>query len=351
MTLKVGLIGLGGVSEAHLSAYAQVAEIQVVAAAEPRPQRLNEMCVLHGFRGYTDYREMLQTENLDIGCVLVPASLHREVTVACAESGVHVLCEKPMAISLIDAQTMVSVCAQQAVKFFYGASYRFLPAIQKAGELIKAGAIGEVTLMTESVVGGSGPEGHVPLGSAHCPQGGPGGSGMGLVDHGIHMIDLFPWLAHSSIVEVTGRGNISGEAPATEYTCMRLASGAVCHLLYNDCTFDTDLPAEGIFSHGDAWDIHGHVPADTWHAHPGCIRIYGTRGSLRIFHYANYLFLHDQDSLRQIPLVNQPPPAQFGLQMQSFARSVREDQPPEVTGQDGINALQALLSVYAAGHK
>jgi predicted dehydrogenase len=344
--LNVGIIGLGSVSEAHLSAYPQVPGIQVVAAAEPRQERLDEMSALHGFRGYSDYCAMLETESLDIACVLVPASLHRQVVQACAEAGVHVFCEKPIAITLEDAQEMVSICEQQGVKFFYGASYRFLPAVQKSRELISSGVIGEVTLMTESIVGGTGSEGHVPLSSVHYPRGGPGGSGMGLVDHGVHMIDLFPWLIDSKIVSVSGSGNISGETPTTEYVHMTLATGAVCQLLYNDCTFDTDLPVEGIFSHGAAWSIDSYEPANTWHAHPGCIRIYGTKGSLRIFHYANHLFLRDRDGLRQIKLPDRPPPAQFAMQLESFAHSISEDKPPEVTGQDGINVLQVLRTIY-----
>ena len=82
--LRVGIIGLGGVSEAHLSAYQQVPGVEVVAAAEPRQKRLDEMCSLHGFRGYSNYREMLEAESLDIACVLVPASLHGQVVQACA---------------------------------------------------------------------------------------------------------------------------------------------------------------------------------------------------------------------------------------------------------------------------
>lgn len=346
MALKAGIIGLGGVSEAHLSAYPQVAGIKVVAAAEPRQQRRDEMSALHGFRAYADYHAMLEKETLDIACVLVPAGLHREVTVTCAETGVHVFCEKPIAVTLADAEDMVSLCDQSGVKFFYGASYRFLPAIRKARQLIATGTIGKVMLMTESVVGGSGLEAHVPLSFAHYPKGGPGGSGMGMVDHGIHMIDLFPWLIESEIVTISGRGNNSGEPPATEYAHMTFANGAVGQLLYNDCTFYTDLPPDGIFSHGTSWDINGYVPADTWDAHPGCIRVYGTKGSLRIFHYANHLILNNRDGLRQIQLPRQLPPAQFGMQMESFVHSINDYLPPEVSGQDGIKALQALLAIY-----
>ncbi len=104
--LKVGIIGLGGVSEAHLGAYQEVSGIEVVAAAEPRQERLDEMSALHGFRGYSDYCAMLETESLDIACVLVPASLHRQVVQTCAEAGVHVFCEKPLANSLKEALDM-----------------------------------------------------------------------------------------------------------------------------------------------------------------------------------------------------------------------------------------------------
>ncbi len=169
---------------------------------------------------------------------------------------------------------------------------------------------------------------------------------MGLVDHGIHMIDTFPWLMDTEICTVRGRGNISGETPTTETMHMDFANGSVGRLVYNDLTFSTDLPSDGLFSRGAAWSLAGYQPAGTWHKHPGSIQVHGTQGALRIFHYANKLFLMDAGGVRQIPLADRPPPAQFAMQMESFARSIAADQEPEVSAESGIKALRALLAVY-----
>src|SRR5262249_36280405 len=143
----------------------------------------------------------------DIACILTPASTHRALTERCARAGSHILCEKPMAVTLDDALAMKSACEKNHVQFFYGSSYRYLPAVQKAKSLIAQGVIGTVRLIVEQVIGGEGPAAHHPLSAAHYPQGGPGGGGYGLVDHGIHMLDIFPWLCGSPVVSVFGQGD------------------------------------------------------------------------------------------------------------------------------------------------
>ncbi len=352
MTKTVAIIGLGGVANAHLAAFTDVEEIDVIAGVEPRQERLDEMAARFGFRGYTDHQTMLEKEQPDIACVLTPAALHRPITEDCATAGVHVLCEKPIALGVTDAEAMLEVCETAGVQFFYGLTYRFLPAVTKAKELIAAGVVGDVKLLFESAIGGSGPEGFAHMGFSHYPKGSMGGSGMGIVDHGIHLVDLFPWLIGSRIVSVFGRGNISGEQPETEYACMNMANGAVGHLLYNDCTFSTDTPSEGMFSHGEAWNMDGSfAAANSWHPHPGSIHVHGTRGSLRIFHYTNQLILRDTDGIRQIPLTVRPPPAHFGMQMESFVRSIEAGTPPATTGQDALNSLRALRAIYKSAEK
>ncbi len=179
MTLRLGIVGLGAVAEAHLEAYEAIDEIDVVAAAEIKASRLREISEKHAFQPFSDYGAMLEKADLDMVCVLTPVNTHRAVTEAIAGAGLHVFCEKPIAVTLEDADTMVSVCCERGVKFFYGASYRFLPALTKAREMIRAGALGEVLLLTESVIGGGGPASHEPMGFDHYPAGGPGGSGWG----------------------------------------------------------------------------------------------------------------------------------------------------------------------------
>lgn len=350
MTLRVGLIGLGDVAIAHLEGYRSLEGIEVVAGADVRAERAAAVALRYGFRAYTDYRAMLDAERPDIVCVLTTVRTHREVTEAAADRGVHVLCEKPMALTVADTVAMIAPCRERGVKLFYAASYRFLPPIVKARELIQAGAIGEVQLLVETMMGGSGADGYHAMGFEHYPEGGPGGSGWGLMDHGIHLVDVFEWISGQQVEAVYGRGQISGKPPRSEYMVMDFRNGASGHLIYNDATWSVDLPNEGLFSAGPDWlDLVKSIPAARgghWQSQPGNIRVYGARGALRIFHYANQLYHHGPAGMEQIPLPHYPMPAQFGAELASFARSIVEETDVEVPGETGMRALQAILGVY-----
>lgn len=346
-TLKVGLIGLGAVAEAHLEGASTAVGVDVVAGADLDPLRLGQMTERWRIKGYADPGEMIDAEKLDIVCVLTPAATHREVTRLAAERGVHVLCEKPMAVTLDDGRAMIADCARCGVKLAYGSTYRHLPAVREARKIVAQGGLGDLLLLSEHVVGGAGPGAWREYGPHHYPAGGPGGGGMGLVDHGVHMVDVFRWLTGSEVEFVVGRGNLSGGNPHAEFLTMFFFSGAVGQLVYNEITFAADLPSEGIFSWGGRWSGDGSVIAGGgWDSHPLSIRVHGTQGALRILPYAHHLFHFTEGAVRQVPFEGSPMPGNFTRQLESFAHSVRHDVEPEVTGEDGLRALEVILAAY-----
>jgi predicted dehydrogenase len=345
--LKVALVGLGEISEIHLQAFKDVGTVEVTCGSELRPDRLNHMATTWGFRGYRRFEEMLEKEKLDIVCVLTPAGIHREVTEQAAEHRINVFCEKPIAVTPADAEAMIESCRRNKVKLFYGASFRFLPACTKAREMVREGLLGDISLLLEYSVRGRGIEHYKDLGPHHYPVGGPGGCGLGLVDHGIHLVDLFSWITGSEIEYVSGKGTLSGEAPGTEFLTMIFDNGAVGQLIYNDATFPAEMPGEGIFSWGGRYDDVGNLLLDGgWDALPGNFRIHGGKGALRVFHYANKLFYFGKDRQEEIKLAHRPVPGNFSLQMQAFADSILNDHDPGVSGVDGLKALQVILAAY-----
>lgn len=344
----IAVLGLGNVAEPHLAAYGTLPGVQVIAVVDPRTERLNEICRRYGLKGFASAEQMLEACSPDIACILTPAQTHRTLTEVCAAAGAHVLCEKPMAVTIEDAKAMADTCARADVQFFYGSSYRYLPAVQEAKSLIAAGAIGTVRVMIEEVLGGIGADGYRPLSPDHYPDGGPGGGGYGLVDHGIHMLDVFPWLCNSTISEVFGRGDRTGDAPRPEVAMLDMRNGGTGVLVYDGSTRPASPPSTGVFSEARGW-IEGRGwmgESGEWDSGAGNIRIFGTAGSLQIFHYANKLFLNrtGQPQEQRLPLGTAP--YHFASQMRAFCLSLDRGETAPTSARDGIRALRALLAIY-----
>lgn len=154
---KVGCIGIGRKGAQHARAYRINPQTEIVAAADSDPVNLEIFCKRFNVRGYGDYREMLAKEEIDIAAPVLPVGPNPQVVIDCAEAGVKaILCEKPIAATLSDADRMVEACRSRGIKFGAGDMDRNLPDFWKAREIIESGDIGEVQSIT--YYGGSGGE-------------------------------------------------------------------------------------------------------------------------------------------------------------------------------------------------
>jgi predicted dehydrogenase len=127
-----------------------------------------------------------------------------------------------------------------------------------------------------------------------------------------------------------------------------LGCGALGVLLYDNSTWPTELPTEGVFSEARAWVLgRGWVgEAGTFDSNAGSIHVYGSRGSLRIFHYANKLYLNANGAQREVRLPAGTTPSHFGSQLETFLTGIARGVPPAVSATDGIRSVGALLAVY-----
>jgi len=146
---RVGIIGCGWVSTGHMNGYRGVPETEVVAAADVNVERLEKFSAEWGIKKvYTDYTAMLQKEQIDIVSICTWPSLHCKITMEAAKWGVKaILCEKPIALGMVDANKMIEACNRVNCKLVVNHQRRFESRYVKSKELMHNGEIGRLLKM------------------------------------------------------------------------------------------------------------------------------------------------------------------------------------------------------------
>lgn len=141
--VRVGIVGSKFAADFHADSYRRnpKVEIAAVAAIDNLEEFSRKWSVP---ASYSDYNEMLRKEDLDLVSVCVPNFLHRDVAVAAARAGRHVMCEKPLATTAEHAREIVETCRKEGVKLFYGEDWVFAPALRRTVEIIREGGVGQV---------------------------------------------------------------------------------------------------------------------------------------------------------------------------------------------------------------
>jgi len=135
----------------HAEAFSLSALASVRAVASRSPDRAAEFAARWGIPAWhTDYRELARRPDVDLVSVAAPNWLHRDIVVAAAEAGKHVVCEKPLARTLREADEMIAACRSAGVKLMYAEEICFAPKYVRAKELADEGALGEVYLVRQS---------------------------------------------------------------------------------------------------------------------------------------------------------------------------------------------------------
>lgn len=148
--LRVGVIGCGGMSRNHVAGYLNCGRYDVVALADLDAGAMDDMDGQFDIttKHYTDARQMLEAERLDVVSIGTWHTGHAPWTIAAAAHRPKaILCEKPMADTIGQAERMLVACSRNDVKLVIGHQRRFLPAYTLARDLIAAGAIGQVQMI------------------------------------------------------------------------------------------------------------------------------------------------------------------------------------------------------------
>lgn len=156
--MRVGIAGFGFMGRMHFAQWGRCAGVEVAAICEQNPDVLGNVETVIGnlpglpaeidlsrLRVYADFAEMLEKEHLDAVSITLPTYLHAPISIQALEAGVHVLCEKPMALTADACDAMIAAADRSGRQLMIGHCIRFWPDYVKAKELIDSGCYGEVT--------------------------------------------------------------------------------------------------------------------------------------------------------------------------------------------------------------
>ncbi|NPV08033.1 MAG: Gfo/Idh/MocA family oxidoreductase [Anaerolineae bacterium] len=318
-TIGIGVIGCGAIAqEAHLPNYASHPQARLVAVADVDPDRAQEVAVRFGVpHVYSDYAELLARDDIQAVSVCTPNYLHAEQTIAAAAAGKHVLCEKPMAVTLEEADEMIAAADKAGVQLMVGFTHRFYPFNQKARDLIAEGAIGKpYTVRVRFAHRGPYTSWSAKSDWFFDPERAGGGA---VLDMGIHALDIARFVLGQEIRTVSA----------------------------NLATLNHDIKAEdtAVISLEFADGTLGYIETG-WHSHPGPLglEIYGARGTI-IVDYRTPLRLwtegEDWQEITDFPLGGGwPAEVHYFVDALVAGRAVSPD------GHDGLTSVRAALAAY-----
>lgn len=213
--MKVGLIGTGTMGRTHAQAWAQRSDLGVLSAVYTPSEKARQFAADWGLSACDTLAELL--EQVDIVDICTPTPQHCELTLQAAQAGKHVICEKPIALTLADADQMISACAKAGVRLFIAHVLRFFPQYAAAWQQVQAGAIGTPQVLRLSRISAP-PSGRSWL----LNETESGGVSLDLM---IHDLEFARWVA-GEVVTVYATASRAGEKVAVQATLSH-AGGAI----------------------------------------------------------------------------------------------------------------------------
>ena len=337
--IRIGLIGCGKVAvNKHLPALQSLREAEVVAAADVDSERLDH--VTHAFqieKRFVDYADLLQDPAVEAVGICVPLQFHFEVASAALDAGKHVLLEKPLVMSLDEADQLIERAANTDRKVLVGLNKRWHRLVRQAREMVRGGKLGPVRVINAIHATGHHKR-YMPAWRLHRELGGGN-----LIENGTHWYDMWHFFLGSDVKEVFAVSGASEEED--DEPC--IVTGQTADGVFLNCVLSDLLPDQNEI------EILGQeaILRVSLHRFDGLesIPLHSCAGDLRN-RLANMAQLfktlpHKVLQGRHGGDYN----ASFRVQWQHFIDCIQQDKPVECTLEDGRRALQvALAAVLSA---
>ena len=331
--LTIAVIGAGLIGRKHIDTMRREVPCRLVAIADPMPEAV-AYAETQGVPCFKDYCAMLDRIRPDAAIIAAPNVLHAPAGIACAERGVHILVEKPIA-DTVDAATQLTEAAERAgVALLVGHHRRHNPIIEKAREIVQNGTLGRVTAISAQFMLSKADE---YFAAVHRRSIGAGP----ILTNAVHDIDDLRFICGdiAAVQAITSNAVRQFPVEDTAAIILRFASGALGTLTVSDT-------AAAPWS----WELTSGENSFYPRNDENCYLISGTEGALSVpklelWRYGEQkgwgypLHCERLDVSVSDPLLRQ---------IQHFCRVVRGEDEPRITGRDAIRTLLAVQSVFEA---
>jgi len=334
MTIHIGLIGGGNITETHARAARAIPNVEIAAIFGANAEKVARLCKEHGGKPYQDLETFLAHRPMNAVILGSPSGLHAAQGIAAAKRGLHVLTEKPIDTTTRSADMLIAAARQASVKLAVIFQDRLKPDIQKLKQWMDAGVLGKPLLVDARVKWYRPPEYYATSkwrGTLALDGGGA------LINQGIHTVDLLVWLL-GDVARVQARTATllhKIEAEDTAIAALEFVSGALGTL---------------------------HATTAAYPGYPRRVEITGTQGSVVLEH----------DRIIAADLRNPPPDVKsnsFGDANQSassaavtdfrghqaviedFLQAIAHDSTPVCDGTEGRRSLALVEAIYRAARQ
>jgi len=332
-TVRIAIIGAGLIGRTHINVIRQEWRCEVAAIADPMPAAAT-LASEQGVPYFADYTAMLDSVKPDGAIIATPNALHAPAALACAERGVHMLVEKPIADTIEAAQSIVGAADRAGVALLVGHHRRFNPFIQKTRDIIQGGRIGRLVAVN-SIYLLQKPDPYFDVTWRREAGGGP------VLINLIHDIDDLRFICGEiSTLQAISSNSVRGFAVEdTAAIIVGFANGALGTLTVSDTA-------------ATPWNWEMNVGENPFFPRQteNCYYFGGTEGGLSVpkmelWHYPGEKGWGAPFSRETIEVTPADPYVQ---QIRHFCRVILGEEKPFITGADGARTLAATLAVNKA---
>lgn len=334
--LNIGLIGLGLIGKQYLQFGTELKNSRFVAISGTRNEALlNDLARQYQLQPYASPKDLMDSGLCDAVLIAIPHPLHCELTEYAATKGIHVLVEKPLAISVSEANRMLAACNEAGTKLAVVFQQRTIPVHRQLKALLDGGAIGKVCRVSVIATDWFRPQAYYANSSWRGTWKGEGG-GI-LMNQAPHVLDLLEWLVgHPTEVtaRVAARHDIETEDTAEAY--LQFANGATGHFFASTA----ELPGQtAVELFGDRGKIE---------LQNGNLRLYQMKRSL-----AENIWSVRDDGESPGGWIQVPPAdstQSYVEVIDQFADVVHKGDTPIASGQDGFRAVELANAMLLSAH-